>query len=100
MWVSPSRVQLTSKGGVHLSPLALEPAFLVLLRLSAVLGHVSRLVAIKTQTFLKLAILGGVPRSLALFECGIQLHGVRPTVVPWVVVPFSSLISSVLVAFS
>jgi len=98
VWVSPSRVQLTSKGGVHLSPLSLESTFLVFLRLSAVSGHVSGLVAIKTQAFLKLAILSGVPRSLALFECGIQLHGVRPTVVPWVVVPLSSLISSVLVA--
>ena len=100
MWVSPSRVQLTSKGGVYLSPLSLGPAFLVLLRLSAVLGHVSGLVTIKTQAFLKLTILGGVPRSFALFKCGIKLHGVRLTVVPWVVVPFSPLISSVLVAFS
>ena len=99
MWVSPSRVQLTSKGGVHLSPLALEPAFLIILRLSAVLGHVSGLVAIKTQAFLKLTILSGVPRSFTLFECSIQLYGVRPTVVPWVVVPLSSLISLVLVVF-
>ena len=99
MWVSPSRVQLTSKGGVYLSPLSLGPAFLVLLRLSAVPGHMSWLVAIKTQAFLKLAILGGVPRSFALFECGIKLHRVRPTVVPWVAVPSSSLITPILVVF-
>ena len=98
MWASPSRVQLTSKGGVHLSSLSLELTFLVLLWLSAVSGHMSGLVAIKTQAFLKLTILSGVPGSFALFERGIKLHGVRLTVVPWVVVPLSSLIPSVLVA--
>ena len=99
MWVSPSRVQLTSEGGVHLSPLALEFTFLVLLRLSAVPGHMSWLVAIKTQAFLKLAILSGVLRSFALFKCGIKLHRVRLTVVPWVAVPSSSLITLILVVF-
>ena len=82
-----------------MSPLSLELAFLVLFRLSAVLGHMSGLVAIKTQAFLKLTILSGVPRSFALFECGIKLHGVRLTVVPWVAVPSSSLITPILVVF-
>jgi len=76
VWASPSRVQLTLKGGVHLSPLSLELAFLVLFRLSAVLGHMSGLVAIKTQAFLKLTILSGVLGSFALFKCGIKLYGV------------------------
>jgi len=82
-----------------LSSLSLEPTFLVLLRLSAVSGHMSRLVAVKTQAFFKLAILGGVPRSFALFKCGIKLYGVRLTIVPWVVVPSSSLITLILVVF-
>jgi len=82
-----------------LSSLSLELTFLVLLRLSAVLGHMSGLVAIKTQAFLKLTILSGVPGSFALFKCGIKLHGVRLTVVLWVAVPSSSLITPILVVF-
>jgi len=82
-----------------LSSLSLELTFLVLLQLSAVLGHMSRLVAIKTQAFLKLTILSGVLGSFALFECGIKLYGVRLTVVPWVAVPSSSLITLILVVF-
>ena len=58
----------------------------------------SQLVTIKTQAFLKLTILSGVLRSFALFECNIKLHRIRLTVVLWVVVPLSSLISSILVA--
>jgi len=59
----------------------------------------SGLVAIKTQAFLKLTILSGVLGSFALFKCGIKLHGVQLTIVPWVVVPSSSLITLILVVF-
>ena len=56
--------------------LSLEFTFLVLLRLSIVSGYMTRLVAIKTQAFLKLAILSGVLRSLTLFKCSIKLYRV------------------------